>query len=229
MKTEEPTPETGTAMSLLAGRAEAAKQLLHSAQSKYLPRFKIVHPMEDQLPEYHHKAVLSGDGSVDEVPVPYRLAVLSVRRGVKENYINAEGKESSRIFFADGQSHAKYLESLPKVVKERTCPFKAGVSYLLAVMLPDKVAIAGLDTYGGSQWYWNKVLAKADVTNEGAIVEVLIANHRPNYQPEFKGWDGKKFNSAACIKQHEATPEDVQRIKDAANAAGDGVKYWLER
>lgn len=220
-------PQTGLAM--LAPAAEKSRKNMHEQSSVFLPRFKIVHPMEaDSLPEYLGQAVISQSGDVTALKAPYVITTLNCRKGIKYSY-KKDDKDCADFGYEDGETHDDYNSFLPKVVKgtrENPCPYKPGKTYLLAVFPKHgQCVLASGDFFGGGLWYWEKNLGRADYA-EGAGIQVLIDDHRANYKKEFKNYDGKLFKQ---YKQIELTPDHLALLKEVCDAKTASIAKWLTR
>lgn len=228
-----PAPHTTSLAARLMGASPADLSAMLS-NSKFLPSFKIMHPIDSPELGLAGFAVISTDGQVQKLVAPYRLSVLSVRYAARRLDDAGDGKKAYTRAFAGGKSADLYAQLCAEAKAGGREREMLGKSALLAILTGDgasaKCAICSMDMYATGGSYVEKPFA-AGLSAAKCCVRVSIDNHLCNLKSNPKD-PTRKFYAREKFTQwtpEELTSAQEQLIASAMEAARGAVEDWLNK
>lgn len=221
--------QTGASLAarLTGGSAEELAKMLSS--SKFLPSFRLMHPIDRPELGLAGACVVESDGSVQKLTAPFRVCVLGVRYAARRLDPQPDGSKKYVRGYKGGKSDAEYTK-LCAESKEKGDRNMLGRTALVAVLTGDKAAVCSCDLFATGGSYWEKPFAAGLFAAQACIV-VTTDNHLGNLKnsPNDKT---KSFYAKEKFRQwqpEELTPDRAKLIVAAVEANAEGVEDWANK
>lgn len=231
-----------TALVEVNGAAMTAADLINVTADAYLPRIKVIYPIEVNpdkgiLPKHGYQTMIQHGERFIEVPDNTALFGLAARDCMRKNTVVIEGVEirydekNPDHKKAGGKFQLVYgplKGQKPSAEYQAACTsdlFDRGVAWLVAAFVEGGCLVCELTGFKSMSKYWNQPLMQA-TSATGRVMVLTSSNHCYNLATGKNYLDPKKFNQY----KFEPITEEQARLRNAAwNDQAIEIKAWLSK